>query len=128
MSITDVRAAFILAGAGALALHDAAMRHVGDGAHVLHLIGAHRDGARFDHVSQPFRGDPDQRAREIAAELIAARAMTAHSASIRAFTPVHSASQTRVDALKDGLWTRVNPLMTIITQQEDRPMPAPAPI
>ena len=37
MSIVDVRAAFILAGAGDLSLHDAAMRHVGDGAHVLHF-------------------------------------------------------------------------------------------
>jgi hypothetical protein len=117
MSITDVRAAFILAGAGELSLHEAAMRHVGDGAHVLQLTGAYRDGAPFDHVSPPFRGDPDQRAREIAAELIAGRAVAAHSASIRAFTPV-----------SDGLWTRVNALMTINTQQEDKPMPAPAPI
>jgi hypothetical protein len=95
MSIVDVRAAFILAGAGELSLHDAAMRHVGDGAQVLQFVGAHRDGARFDYVSPPFRGDPDRRAREIAAELIAGRAaLTA----------------------------------TMINQQEDRPMPAPAPI
>jgi hypothetical protein len=106
MSIVDVRAAFILAGGGALALHDAALRHVGDGAQVLQFTGAHRDGARFDHVSAPFRGDPDQRAREIAAELIAARAAT------------HSASKTRVNAL----------MPSIIKQQEDKPMPAPAPI
>src|SRR5713101_4949409 len=59
MSIVDVRAAFILAGAGNLSLHDAAMRHVGDGAHVLQFIGAHRDGARFDYASPPFRSDPD---------------------------------------------------------------------
>ena len=70
MSIADVRAAFILAGAGELALHDAAMRHVGEGAHVLQFTGAHRDGTRFDHLSPPFRGDPDQRGREIALELI----------------------------------------------------------
>jgi hypothetical protein len=95
MSIVDVRAAFILAGGRDLSLHDAAMQHVGDGAHVLQFTGAHRDGARFDYVSRPFYGDPDQRAREIAAELIAAHAMTA---------------------------------ATIISQQEDRPMPAPAPI
>jgi hypothetical protein len=88
MSIADVRAAFILAGGGELSLHDAAMRHVGAGAHTLQFVGAHRDGTRFDHVSPPFRGDPDQRAREIAAELVA----------------------------------------TTINQQEDRPMPAPAPI
>jgi hypothetical protein len=74
MSIADVRAAFILAGGGDLSLHDAAMRHVGEGAHVLHFIGAHRDGARFDTVSPPFRGDPDQRARMIAAELVSTRA------------------------------------------------------
>src|ERR1700716_3358965 len=42
------------------------------------------------HISPPFRGDPDQRAREIAAELVAAA--------------------------------------TMINQQEDRSMPAPAPI
>jgi hypothetical protein len=95
MSIADVRAAFILAGGGDLSLHDAAMRHVGEGAHVLHFIGAHRDGARFDTVSPPFRGDPDQRARMIAAELVSTRAAKA---------------------------------ATIIDQQEDRPMPAPAPI
>jgi hypothetical protein len=95
MSIVDVRAAFILAGAGELSLHDVSMRHVGDGAHVLQLTGAYRDGAPFDHVSPPFRGDPNQRAREIAAELIAGHSMTA---------------------------------ATIITQQEDKPMPAPAPI
>jgi len=63
---------------------------VGEGAHVLQFVGAHRDGARFDHISPPFRGDPDQRAREIAAELVAAA--------------------------------------TMINQQEDRSMPAPAPI
>jgi len=90
MSMADVRAAFILAGGGDLSLTDAAMRHVGEGAHVLQFVGAHRDGARFDHISPPFRGDPDQRAREIAAELVAAA--------------------------------------TVINQQEDRPMPAPAPI
>lgn len=89
MSIADVRATFILAGGGELSLHDAAMRHVGDGAHTLQFVGAHRDGTRFDHVSPPFRGDPEQRAREIAAELVAT--------------------------------TKINP-------QEDRPMPAPAPI
>ena len=100
MSIADVRAAFILAGGGDLSLHDAAMRHVRDGAHVLQFTGAHRDGARFDHVSPPFRGDPDQRAREIAAELIAARAK------------------------RDPHMTGA----TTLTQQEDRPMPAPAPI
>src|SRR5882672_4383948 len=76
MSIVDVRAAFILAGAGELSLHDAAMRHVGAGAHVLQFVGAHRDGVRFDHVSPPFRGDPDRRAREIAAELISAHAVS----------------------------------------------------
>jgi hypothetical protein len=74
MSIVDVRAAFILAGAGNLSLHDATMRHVGGGAQVLQFTGAHRDGTRFDHVSQPFRGNPDQRAREIAAELVAGHA------------------------------------------------------
>jgi hypothetical protein len=90
MSMADVRAAFILAGGGDLSLTDAAMRHVGEGANVLQFVGAHRDGARFDHISPPFRGDPDQRAREIAAELVAAA--------------------------------------TMINQQEDRSMPAPAPI
>jgi hypothetical protein len=90
MSMADVRAAFILAGGGDLSLTDAAMRHVGEGAHVLQFVGAHRDGARFDYISPPFRGDPDQRAREIAAELVAAA--------------------------------------TMINQQEDRSMPAPAPI
>jgi hypothetical protein len=90
MSMADVRAAFIVAGGGDLSLTDAAMRHVGEGAHVLQFVGAHRDGARFDHISPPFRGDPDQRAREIAAELVAAA--------------------------------------TMINQQEDRSMPAPAPI
>jgi hypothetical protein len=95
MSIADVRAAFILAGGGELSLHDAAMRHVGEGAHTLHFVGAYRDGTRFDHVSSPFRGDPDQRARAIAAELVAARAVSA---------------------------------ATMINPQEDRPMPAPAPI
>jgi hypothetical protein len=95
MSMADVRAAFILAGGGDLSLTDAAMRHVGEGAHVLQFVGAHRDGARFDYASPPFRGDPDQRAREIAAELISAHAVAAAS---------------------------------MINQQEDRPMPAPAPI
>jgi hypothetical protein len=95
MSMADVRAAFILAGGGDLSLHDAAMRHVGDGAYVRQFTGAHRDGARFDIVSPPFSGDPDQRARAIAAELVA---------------------------------FRVTSTATIITQQEDRPMPAPAPI
>jgi hypothetical protein len=94
MSMADVRAAFILAGGGDLSLHEAVMRHVGEGAHVLHFTGAHRDGARFDIVSPPFRGDPDQRARTIAAELVATRAAST----------------------------------AIITQQEDIPMPAPAPI
>jgi len=82
------------------------MRHVGNGAHALQFVGAHRDGVRFDHVSPPFRGDPDRRAREIAAELISAHSAAAHSASK----------------------ARVNALMTMINQQEDRPMPAPAPI
>jgi hypothetical protein len=95
MSIVDVRTAFILAGGGDLSLHDATMRQVGDGAHVLQFVGAYRDGARFDHLSQPFRGDPDQRAREVAAELISAHAVAA---------------------------------AIMINQQEDRPMPAPAPI
>ena len=95
MSIADVRAAFILAGGGDLSLHDAAMRHVGEGAHTLQFVGAHRDGTRFDHVSPPFRGDPDRRAREIAAELVA---------------------------------TRTTSTATMINPQEDRPMPAPAPI
>jgi hypothetical protein len=76
MSIADVRAAFILAGAGELSLHDAAMRHVGEGAYVLRFTGAYRDGTRFDHVSPPFRGDPDQRGREIALELIAAHVVS----------------------------------------------------
>jgi len=76
MSIADVRAAFILAGAGELSLHDAGMRHISDGAHVLQFTGAHRDGTRFDHVSPPFRGDPDQRAREIAVELISAHVVS----------------------------------------------------
>jgi hypothetical protein len=75
MSIADVRAAFILAGAGELSLHDAAMRHAGEGAYVLHFTGAHRDGTRFDYVSPPFRGDPHQRGREIALELISAHAV-----------------------------------------------------
>jgi hypothetical protein len=101
MSIADVRAAFILAGGGDLSLHDAAMRHVGEGAHTLQFVGARRDGTRFDHVSPPFRGDPDQRAREIAAELIASH----HSISVRADEPA-----------------------PMTNQQEDRPMPAPAPI
>jgi hypothetical protein len=95
MSIVDVRTAFILAGAGDLSLHDATMRHVGDGAQVLQFTGAHRDGARFDYVSQPFRDDPDQRAREIAAELVSTHA--------------------------------INSAITV-NQQENRPMPAPAPI
>jgi hypothetical protein len=105
MSIVDVRAAFILAGAGDLSLHDATMRHVGGGAQVLQFTGAHRDGTRFDHVSPPFRGDPDQRAREIAAELISAHAAAAATAP------------------------NPNPKpMPMTDQQEDRPMPAPAPI
>jgi len=110
MSIADVRAAFILAGGGDLSLTDAAMRHVGEGAHTLQFVGAHRDGARFDHVSPPFRGDPDQRAREIAAELIDQR--------VHARRPTRYA-HARIDAAAAA---------TISNQQEDRPMPAPAPI
>jgi hypothetical protein len=107
MSMADVRAAFILAGGGDLSLTDAAMRHVGEGAHVLQFVGAHRDGARFDHISPPFRGDPDQRAREIAAELVRARA--GHSPEA-------------------GSSARALSAATMINQQEDRSMPAPAPI
>jgi hypothetical protein len=107
MSMADVRAAFIVAGGGDLSLTDAAMRHVGEGAHVLQFVGAHRDGARFDHISPPFRGDPDQRAREIAAELVRARA--GHSPEA-------------------GSSARALSAATVINQQEDRPMPAPAPI
>jgi hypothetical protein len=107
MSIVDVRAAFILAGAGNLSLHDATMRHDGGGAQILQFTGTHRDGTRFDHVSPPFRGDPDQRAREIAVELV-----TTHAA---AAAPKPAPKPT--------------PKPTPMTnQQEDRPMPAPAPI
>jgi hypothetical protein len=95
MSMPDVRAAFIMAGSGELALFDAAMRHAGDGAYVLHFTGAHRDGARFDYVSPPFRGDPDARARAIATELVASQAARG---------------------------------ATAIDQQQENPMPAPAPI
>jgi hypothetical protein len=116
MSIADVRAAFIHAGAGDLALHDATMRHVGDGAHVLQFIGAHRDGTRFEHVSPPFHGDPDQRARDIAKELIAAELVAARAAAA---------------APKIGQETNQVTNQTInqtTNQQEDKPMPAPAPI
>ena len=111
MSIADVRAAFILAGAGELALHDAAMRHVGDGAHVLQFTGAHRDGTRFAHVSPPFHGDPDQRGREIAAELVAAHA---------------AAAAPRIDQVITQVTNQMINQMT--NQQEDKAMPAPAPI
>jgi hypothetical protein len=109
MSMADVRAAFILAGGGELSLHDAAMRHVGEGAHVLQFVGAHRDGTRFDHVSPPFRGDPDQRAREIAAELVRARAL------------IELPRWPLASLASAAAATMINP-------QEDRSMPAPAPI
>jgi len=44
-------------------------------AHILQFVGAHRDGARFDHVSPPFRGDPDSAPARSRAELVAARAL-----------------------------------------------------
>jgi hypothetical protein len=120
MSMADVRAAFILAGGGELSLHDAAMRHVGEGAHVLQFVGAHRDGTRFDHVSPPFRGDPDQRAREIAAELVRARADEPASGEYPA--------RALLEWPRWPLASRASSVATVINQQEDRPMPAPAPI
>jgi hypothetical protein len=125
MSMADVRAAFILAGGGDLSLTDAAMRHVGEGAHVLQFVGAHRDGARFDHISPPFRGDPDQRAREIAAELIAAHAALASEASGQRG---HSISARAGHSPEAGSSARALSAATVINQQEDRSMPAPAPI
>jgi hypothetical protein len=116
MSIADVRAAFIVAGGGALSLHDAAMRHVGEGVHTLQFVGAHCDGTRFDHVSPPFRGDPDQRAREIAAELIDQR--------VHARLPTRYARaghSPEAGSSAHGAATMINP-------QEDKPMPTPAPI
>jgi hypothetical protein len=111
MSIVDVRAAFILAGAGNLSLHDATMRHAGDGAQILQFTGTHRNGTRFEHVSQPFRGDPDQRAREIAAELLFAHVAAA-------------ATEPNPNPKPEP-----NPKpMPMTDQQEDRPMPTPAPI
>jgi hypothetical protein len=111
MSIVDVRAAFILAGAGNLSLHDATMRHVGGGAQILQFAGTHRDGTRFDHISQSFRGDPDQRAREIAAELVC----------------IHAAAAAIEPNPKPKPEPNPKPMPTI-EQQEDRPMPAPTPI
>jgi tripartite-type tricarboxylate transporter receptor subunit TctC len=40
--------------------------------------------------------------------------LSAHSASFSAFTRVHSASKTRVNALKDALWTRVIALVVAL--------------
>jgi len=143
MSMADVRAAFILAGGGELSLHDAAMRHVGEGAHTLQFVGAHRDGTRFDHRSSPFRGDPDQRAREIAAELVGARALIEWPRWPLPRIKSGVASAARADEPASGEyparalieWPRW-PLAslasaaaaTMINPQEDKPMPAPAPI
>jgi hypothetical protein len=125
MSMADVRAAFILAGGGDLSLTDAAMRHVGEGAHVLQFVGAHRDGARFDHISPPFRGDPDQRAREIAAELIRARADEPASGEYPARALIEWPRWAH-PRIKSGVASAA--AATVINQQEDRSMPAPAPI
>jgi hypothetical protein len=121
MSMADVRAAFILAGGGDLSLTDAAMRHVGEGAHVLQFVGAHRDGARFDHISPPFRGDPDQRAREIAAELVRARADEPASGECPARALMEWPRWPLASLASAAAATMIN-------QQEDRSMPAPAPI
>ena len=121
MSIADVRAAFIHAGAGELALHDATMRHVGEGAHVLQFVGAHRDGARFEHVSPPFHGDPDQRARDIAKELIAKELLAAELGAARA-----AAAAPKIDQVTNQETNQMIRQMT--NQQEDKAMPAPAPI
>jgi len=71
MSMPAVRAAFLAAAAGALRLKDANLGYSGP-AQVLKFTGWHDDGLPFAFVSAPFTGDPCERAREIARDLVAA--------------------------------------------------------
>jgi hypothetical protein len=71
MSMPAVRSAFVAAAAGALRLKDASLAYAG-AAQVLKLTGWHDDGLPFAFVSAPFTGDPVERARAIARDLVAA--------------------------------------------------------
>jgi hypothetical protein len=71
MSMAVVRAAFLAAAAGALRLEDASLGYSGP-AQVLKFTGWHDDGLPFAFVSAPFTGDPVERAKAIARDLVAA--------------------------------------------------------
>lgn len=69
--MADIRAAFSRTGQGRLRLDQAGLGYKGNQQY-LTFTGWHVDGTPFVFASAPFNGDPDQRAREIAADLIRA--------------------------------------------------------
>jgi len=91
MGVADLRNAFHLAARGQLRLDQASLRHQNNG-QVLNFTGWHADNTPFAFVSAPFHGHPNERAAQIAADLI-----QAHTGGAQAFSvmqmPTPSARQ-----------------------------------
>lgn len=75
VSTLTLREMFLAAGQGALRVKDAALSYSGP-AQVLKFTGWHDDGLPFAFVSAPFTGDPQERAAQIARDLVAAHTGT----------------------------------------------------
>ena len=71
MGMADVRAAFTNAARGRLTLNRAGLSYQAN-KQVLAFTGFHADGTPFAFLSAPFIGDPYERAREVALDLIRA--------------------------------------------------------
>jgi hypothetical protein len=71
MSHDDVRRAFVNTAAGKLSLERLGLTYAPDG-QIINLTGWHSDGTPFAFISAPFMDEPDDRAREIALDLITA--------------------------------------------------------
>lgn len=82
MGMADIRAAFEAVAGKRMRLQHAALRYQDKG-QVLDLTGWHADDTPFVYSSAPFHVDPNERAKEIAADLIRAAEALSDRPNIR---------------------------------------------
>lgn len=100
MNFTAIRSAFNEAAQGQLRLSDQGRSRYDDaGRKILSFSGWHKDETPFAFVTAPFDGDPIERARQIARDLIAAH--TGRS-TVPAPAPIKGLANTLRQSLTDA--------------------------
>lgn len=96
MNTDALRAAFLAGANGALDLKEAGLSYSGP-LQVLKFTGFHDDSLPFAFISAPFAGDPVERAKQIAADIVAAHI---GQPVMPAPTPITGLAATLRDSLK----------------------------